>query len=175
MCVCVCALSCVQLFATPMDWNPPDSSVHGISQTKILEWVIISSSGSSRPRIEPEFPESPALAGRFFTTEPAGKPKCLEATGYCPKLFNEKPIICHLRFFKMAICDMPLSSEDHEQCSEKVHGLLGCASLPMSSCPIFARLTRGHFVHVEELAVCCPCVLFLFLTILKACQAEFCN
>ena len=35
----------------PMDCSPPGSSVHGISQTRILEWVAISySRGSSRPR-----------------------------------------------------------------------------------------------------------------------------
>ena len=26
----------------PMDWNPPGSSVHGIFQARILEWVAIS-------------------------------------------------------------------------------------------------------------------------------------
>ena len=35
----------------PMDCSPPGSSVHGISQARILEWVAISSSrGSSQPR-----------------------------------------------------------------------------------------------------------------------------
>ena len=35
----------------PMDWNPPGSSVHGILQARILEWVAISfSRGSSQPR-----------------------------------------------------------------------------------------------------------------------------
>ena len=35
----------------PMDWSPPGSSVHGISQAKILEWVVISfSRESSWPR-----------------------------------------------------------------------------------------------------------------------------
>ena len=34
-----------------MDYSPPGSSVHGILQARILEWVAISSSrGSSRPR-----------------------------------------------------------------------------------------------------------------------------
>ena len=34
-----------------MDYGPPGSSVHGISQARILEWVAMSSSrGSSRPR-----------------------------------------------------------------------------------------------------------------------------
>ena len=51
--VCVCAFChCrVWLFCKPMDCNPPGSSVHGISQARILEWVAISfSGGSSRPR-----------------------------------------------------------------------------------------------------------------------------
>ena len=35
----------------PMDCSPPGSSVHGISQVRILEWVAISfSRESSRPR-----------------------------------------------------------------------------------------------------------------------------
>ena len=35
----------------PMDSSPPGSSVHGIFQARILEWVAMSSSrGSSRPR-----------------------------------------------------------------------------------------------------------------------------
>ena len=35
----------------PMDCSPPDSSVHGISQARILEWAAISSSrGSSHAR-----------------------------------------------------------------------------------------------------------------------------
>ena len=34
-----------------MDYNPPDSSVHGISQARVLEWAAISfSRGSSWPR-----------------------------------------------------------------------------------------------------------------------------
>ena len=34
-----------------MDYSPPGSSVHGILQTRILEWVVIpSSKGSSQPR-----------------------------------------------------------------------------------------------------------------------------
>ena len=42
------SLSCVQL-CNPMDYSPPDSSVHGIFQARILEQVAISySRGSSR-------------------------------------------------------------------------------------------------------------------------------
>ena len=35
------------IFATPMDCNPPGSSVHGISQARILKWVAISFSRGS--------------------------------------------------------------------------------------------------------------------------------
>ena len=58
-----------------MDCSPPGSSVHGILQARILEWVAISfSRGSSGPGIKPTSLTSPALAGRFFTTVPPGKP-----------------------------------------------------------------------------------------------------
>ena len=45
-CLC-CAQSCLTL-CDPMDCSPPDSSVHGIFQARILEWVAVSySRGSS--------------------------------------------------------------------------------------------------------------------------------
>ena len=48
--VCDQSLSCVRL-CDPMGCSPTGSSVHGIFQTRILEWVAISySRGSSRPR-----------------------------------------------------------------------------------------------------------------------------
>ena len=62
----------------PMDYSLPDSdsSVHGISQARILEWVAISfSRGSSQPEIEPTTPASPALAGGFFTMAPPREPR----------------------------------------------------------------------------------------------------
>ena len=51
LCVVVAeSLSCVQL-CDPINCRSPRSSVHGISQARILEWVAISfSRGSSRPR-----------------------------------------------------------------------------------------------------------------------------
>ena len=59
----------------PVDRSPPVSSVHGILQAGILEWVAISfSRGSSRSRIEPR---SPALQADALTSEPTGKPDIL--------------------------------------------------------------------------------------------------
>ena len=46
----VCVQSC-PILCNPMDCSPPGFSVHGISQTRILEWVAIPfSRGSSWPR-----------------------------------------------------------------------------------------------------------------------------
>ena len=59
-------------FAYMLDCRLPGSSVHGISQARILEWVAISfSRGSSRLRDRTHIS---CIAGRFFTTEPTGKP-----------------------------------------------------------------------------------------------------
>ena len=41
--VCVCTQLCLTLW-DPMNCNPPGSSVHGIFQARILEWVATSSS-----------------------------------------------------------------------------------------------------------------------------------
>ena len=60
-------------FAIPVDCSLAGSSVHGIFQARILEWVAISfPRGFPPPRIKPA---SPILTGRFFITEPQGKPE----------------------------------------------------------------------------------------------------
>ena len=64
--------SVMSLFHSPMDCSPPGSSVHGISQARIQEWIAISFSVNlPDPGIELV---SPTLAGGFFTTELPGKP-----------------------------------------------------------------------------------------------------
>ena len=67
-----------------MDYSPPGSSVHGISQARTLEWIAISfPSPGDLPDPGTEL-RSPALAGRFFTTEsPAAAAKSLQS---CPTL-----------------------------------------------------------------------------------------
>ena len=66
-------LSLVRVFDT-MDCSPQGSSVHGILQATILEWVAISFSGDlPDPRIEPK---SPALEAESLLTELQGKSSC---------------------------------------------------------------------------------------------------
>ena len=48
-----------------MDWSLPGSSIHGIFQARVLEWVAISfSSGSSQPRDQTQVSR---IVGRRFT------------------------------------------------------------------------------------------------------------
>ena len=68
---CLCMFSPVWVFCSPTDCSPPGSSVHGISQARILEWVAISfSRDSSWPR---DGRWVSCMAGKFFTAEPPGK------------------------------------------------------------------------------------------------------
>ena len=61
------ALSCIQLVATT--WSPPASSVHGIFQTGILEWLPFSPPWDlPDPGIKPTSLVSPVVGGGFFTT-----------------------------------------------------------------------------------------------------------
>ena len=60
--------SCLTV-GNPVDCSLPGSSVHGISQARILVWVAVSSPGDlPDPGMEPECLTSPAWAGRFFPT-----------------------------------------------------------------------------------------------------------
>ena len=53
----------------PMDCNPSGSSVHGILQARILEWVAFPSPGDlPDPGTKPESLMPATLAGGFFTT-----------------------------------------------------------------------------------------------------------
>ena len=68
---------CAKSFQCPtlcdvMDRSPPGSSVLGILQARILEWVAMPSSrGFSRPRNWTRVSYVSSLAGRFFTTSAA--------------------------------------------------------------------------------------------------------
>ena len=58
------AQSCLTL-CNPMDYSLPGSSVHGIFQTRVLEWVAIAfSRGSSQPR---DWTRVSHIVGRHFT------------------------------------------------------------------------------------------------------------
>ena len=62
--LCLFAQSCPTLF-NPIDYSPPGSTVQGILQARILEWVVMPSSiGSSQSR---DWIQVSHIADRFFT------------------------------------------------------------------------------------------------------------
>ena len=64
LCVLAKLLRSFPMLCDSVDCSLPGSSVHGIRQARILEWVAMPSSrGSSHPGIEPESLKFPALAG----------------------------------------------------------------------------------------------------------------
>ena len=67
---CLVTQSCLTL--QPMDCSPPGSSVYGILQVSILEWVALYSPGElPDPWVEPR---SPALQADSLPAKPSGKP-----------------------------------------------------------------------------------------------------
>ena len=79
--VCVCGCACVHVhtptksvrlcltLCDPMDCSLPGSSVHGVFQARVLEWVAMPSSrGSSQPRGQTHISLCLCIAGKFFTT-----------------------------------------------------------------------------------------------------------
>ena len=88
--------SCL-ILSNPMAYSPADSSVHGILQARILEWVAVRfSRGSSSPGIKPG---SPALQVDSLPSESPGKPTnnistyILYSYYIQNKLFRVNPII----------------------------------------------------------------------------------
>ena len=73
--MCVLVTQSCPILCNPLDCSPPGSSVHGILQAGILQWVTISfSRGPSQPR---DWTQVSFIASRCFTSELLGKPNVL--------------------------------------------------------------------------------------------------
>ena len=73
-----------------MDCSLPGFYIHGISQERILEWVVISfSENLPNPGIKPE---SPACKADSFTTEQHSSVQFISVTHSCPTLCD--PMDC---------------------------------------------------------------------------------
>ena len=78
----VCAQSCLTL-CNVIDCTPPGSSVHGILQARIMEWVAIPFSRvSSQPR---DWTQVSRIAGRILTLWATTHGMCIDNSGpHCP-------------------------------------------------------------------------------------------
>ena len=74
-----------------MDYSPPGSSIHGILQARIVEWVAIPSPGDlPDPGIKPWFP---TLQADSLPLETPGKPQLFCKTGLCAQRQSRGKII----------------------------------------------------------------------------------
>ena len=83
--VCLSAQSCMTLY-THMDYSLPGSSVHGIPQARILEWVVDSSSkGSFQPRDQSHIFYVSCIGGQilYHTGSQSAKSQSHLSTGDC--------------------------------------------------------------------------------------------
>ena len=98
--VCSVSQSCL-ILCDPLDCSPPGSSVHGIFQARIMEWVAISSPrGSSWPRDWTRFSFSllsPALQVDSLPAELSGKPTNLPTEDQSHEKNSGPWFFCHQR------------------------------------------------------------------------------
>ena len=131
--VVVIVLLVAQLYPTlcdPVDRSPPGSSVHGILQARILEWIAIPfSRGTSWPRGQTLVS---CIAGRFFTIWATGKTLPTSHTW----LWNVErwTVLCSVTQLCLTLCNhldcsLPDSSV-HEIFSGKNTGVSGHFLLP---------------------------------------------
>ena len=82
------------ILCNPMDGNPPVSSVHGILQARILEWVATSySRRSSWPRDWTQVSCVSCTAGRFFSTSTTWKTQ--DGAAAAAKSLRSCPTLCN--------------------------------------------------------------------------------
>ena len=113
--------SCLTL-GNPMDCSQPGSSVYGISQARILEWVAISfSRGSTQPRDRIWVSH---IAGWFFT--PLGH---YRTPSWAPCVVQQLPLALRRPLHCMGIWNVP--------CRESKHGL--CIQILLLSFNIWIR------------------------------------
>ena len=91
LCVCAKSIQSCPTLCDPMDCSPLSFSVHGIIQTRILEWVAIPfSRGSSQPR---NWTQVSCIIGRFYCLSSQGSP-CM-------------PLLLLSRFSRVRLCATP--------------------------------------------------------------------
>ena len=71
--MCAKSLQSYSTLCYSMDCSPPGSSILGVLQAKLLEWVAMPSRSSSQCRDQTHVPWSSCIAGELFTAEPLGK------------------------------------------------------------------------------------------------------
>ena len=149
------------------DCGPPGSSVHGILQVRILEWVAVPfCRASSQPW---DLTSISCIAGKFFTSEQPGKPIAGSKSLFSLAQWYQCWAKQHTQRNKYLhyVSDTPqhqfyLSSEykNYLSCSQPGFNLSSLTSLPS---PLYSLF----------LPSCLPSFLYLFLLSLPPCSTFF--
>ena len=163
---CVCACSVVSpTLCSPTDYSLPSSSVHGIFQARILEWVAIPLSRVSSAGILPMSLVSSALACRFFTSwatreAPSVKEQSLIPTPGVVTAFTNRAmtemtdfpafIINAMHLPPASIGTLSLAKDDHQLRSLPFQGPL-CWSIPWTwpSSQVTASIWLSYLVQPQ--------------------------
>ena len=122
--VCVWVAQLCLTLCNPMDTSQPGSSIHGISQTRALEWVTISLfKGSSRPG---DWTLVSHIAGRLFGIWATREALCRWPLRMDDWILCEEAVLCIARYTHTFGClhgccpldtsDTPYSSCDDQKC-----------------------------------------------------------
>ena len=136
------ALACAQslqlcpALCNPMDCSPPGSSGHRIFLARIVEWVALPSSrGSSQLTDWTQVFCILFIAGKFFTTEPSGKPndfsfRSVQVSRSADSLWP------HGLQHAMLPCPSPIPRLCTNSCplSQWCHPTISSSAVPFSSC-----------------------------------------
>ena len=139
------AQSCPALCG-PQDCRPPVSFVHGILQSRILEWVAIPfSRGSSRL-----MDQVSCIVGRFLPSEPPGKPpgshqiNCLNNPNYIVSYEN-----------RMKHRSLPLSIHTYKHNTHGKHTYIHLSQIDTLKTQIHTNITHTH-IHTKSLCTASP-------------------
>ena len=121
-----------------MDWSPPGSSVHGIFQVRIPQWVALSFSRNlPQLGIEPVSSASLALAGRFLTTELPAKSIAVLSSVQFSRSVVSNSLRPHELQHTGPPCPLPTPRVYSNSCplSRWCHPAISSSVVPFFSCP----------------------------------------
>ena len=121
----------------PLGCSSPDSSVHGIPQARIAEWVLIS---SSEDRLDSKIkPRSPALQADSLPSEPSGKSVLQKVTStWKLRVWPYLGVYIYILFFWLCLVFLAV----HRllllrNTGSRAHGLSSCGSRAQLPCSVW--------------------------------------
>ena len=108
------SLSCVQLFCNPMDSSPPGSFIHGICQTRTLEWVAISFSSD---RVHQRLKNCRPDLRKFYIQKGSMVSTCLTCISSNYSAYEDIKNIISSFFFPLNKMSVSFSTKESESCS----------------------------------------------------------